>query len=54
MNETVRFYFITKAMSYLMIIPDMELDAAYEIADRMYDEALERMYHMIESEILDG
>jgi hypothetical protein len=54
MNETIRYYFITKSMSYLMLIPNITIDIAYELSDNLYNETIRELHRMIEREILAG
>lgn len=54
MKDTIRYYFITKSMSYLMLIPYMTIDVAYEISDNLYNDTFRKLHRMIESEILAG
>jgi hypothetical protein len=52
MSETTRFYVIVTTMKYLMLVPDMTIDIAYEIADKLYIDTYGKMQKMLAYEIL--
>lgn len=54
MDETIRYYFITKSISYLMLIPDITIDMAYEISENLYNETFKKIQKMIVNELLSG
>lgn len=39
-------------MSYLLLIPDITIDMAYEISDNLYNETFKKLQKMIVNELI--
>jgi hypothetical protein len=53
MNETTRFYVIVTTMRYLLLIPDMTIEMAYELSENLYNETYSKMKKILTYQILN-